>query len=156
MAKGNGKSLTSEDESKMRKLVAEMAIVSHATEDKLTVLDMFKHGQVVKTLILCFAWIGSCISYYAIGLNSSDLNGNIIVNYMLSRTAGIPEVIYVLLTANFIGRKYSLSIAQLIIGLCCLAMAFIPKEYSNTILAFYMISTVFAGASKCSQTYYFI
>jgi hypothetical protein len=27
-------------------------------------------------------------------------------------------------------------------------MAFIPKEYSNTILALYLVSTVFAGASK--------
>ena len=65
-----------------------LAIDSHATEDKLTILDMFKHGQAMKTLILCLAWIMTCISFYAIGLNSSDLAGNIIVNYMLSRTAG--------------------------------------------------------------------
>jgi len=147
MAKTNGKSLTSDDEAKMRKMVADLAIDSHATEDKLTILDMFKHGQAMKTLILCLAWIMTCISFYAIGLNSSDLAGNIIVNYMLSRTAGIADVIYVLLTANYIGRRYALSIAHLIIGVSCVSMAFIPKEYSNTILALYLISTVFAGAS---------
>ena len=27
-------------------------------------------------------------------------------------------------------------------------MAFIPKEYSNSILAFYMISTIFAASSE--------
>ena len=89
MAKTNGKSLTSDDEAKMRKMVADLAIDSHGTEDKLTILDMFKHGQAMKTLILCLAWIMTCISFYAIGLNSSDLAGNIIVNYMLSRTAGL-------------------------------------------------------------------
>ena len=62
--------------------------------------------------------------------------------------SGIADVIYVLLTANYIGRRYALSIAHLIIGVSCVSMAFIPKEYSNTILALYLVSTVFAGASK--------
>ena len=66
--------------------------------------------------------------------------------------SGIVDVIYVLLTANYIGRRYALSIAHLIIGVSCLSMAFIPKEYSNTILALYLVSTVFAGASKYQLT----
>ena len=33
-----------------------------------------------------------------------------------------------------------------------MSMAFIPKEYSNTILALYLVSTVFAGASKYQLT----
>ena len=70
----------------------------------------------------------------------------------LLNISGIADVIYVLLTANYIGRRYALSIAHLIIGVSCVSMAFIPKEYSNTILALYLISTVFAGASKYHLT----
>ena len=66
----------------------------------------------------------------------------------ITNISGIADVIYVLLTANYIGRRYALSISHLIIGVSCLSMAFIPKEYSNTILALYLVSTVFAGASK--------
>ena len=62
--------------------------------------------------------------------------------------SGIADVIYVLLTANYIGRRYALSIAHLFIGVSCVSMAFIPKEYSNTILVLYLLATVFAGASK--------
>ena len=148
MAKTNGKNLSSDDEAKMRKLIAEMAIESHATEDKLTFLDMFRHGQALKTLNLAFAWITVCISFYASGLNSSDLAGNIIVNYMLSRTAGIIDTLYVLGMANYAGRRYTLSISQLMIGIACMAMAFIPKAYANTILALYLTATVFGGASE--------
>ena len=64
------------------------------------------------------------------------------------KTAGIPEAIYVLITVKYIGMRYSISIAQLIIGVSCVGMAFIPKEYSNVILVLYLISTIFAGTSK--------
>ena len=70
----------------------------------------------------------------------------------LLNISGIADVIYVLLTANYIGRRYALSIAHLFIGVSCVSMAFIPKEYSNTILALYLVSTVFAGASKYQLT----
>ena len=66
----------------------------------------------------------------------------------LLNISGIADVIYVLLTANYIGRRYALSIAHLFIGVSCVSMAFIPKEYSNTILVLYLLATVFAGASK--------
>ena len=85
MAKTNGKSLTAQDENKMRVILGELALHSDTSENKLTFFDMFRHGQAVKSLIICFSWIVTCVSYYAIGLNSSDLNGNIITNYMLSK-----------------------------------------------------------------------
>ena len=52
MAKINGKTLSSDDEIKIRNLVSKLAEESHKTEDKLTPWDMFKHGQLMKSLIL--------------------------------------------------------------------------------------------------------
>ena len=114
MAKTNGKTLSSDDESQMRKVVCEIASQSHITEDSLTPLDMFRHGQALKSVILCFAWIMTCVSFYALGLNSSDLSGNIIMNFFLARLVGIGDGGYVLLTANYIGRRRSLGIAHFI------------------------------------------
>ena len=148
IAKMNGRKLSSEDEVKMRDLMSKMANDLHSADDKLTILDMFRHGQVSKTLILFLAWVATCTSSYAIKLNSSDLNGNIIFNFLIARTFGIFAAIYVLLTANKIGRRYSFSIGLFVMGSACLAMGFIPKVYSNIILVLYLISTVFSAASK--------
>ena len=54
MAKINGKDLSADDEMKIRNLVTKIEEESHKTEGKfkLTPLDMFKHGQLLKTLIL--------------------------------------------------------------------------------------------------------
>ena len=107
----NGRKLSSEDEVKMRDLMSKMANDFHSADDKLTILDMFKHGQVSKTLILFLAWVATCTSSYAIKLNSSDLNGNIIFNFLIARTFGIFAAIYVLLTHSalemlMVGKKY--------------------------------------------------
>ena len=93
------------------------------------------------------AWIISCISFYALGLNSSLLSGHIVFNFFLARVAGSSKIFYMLMFANSIGRRRSLSLAYLILGICCFILAFVPKDYDNVILAFYLIGTIVASAS---------
>ena len=90
----------------------------------------------------------ACVSFYALGLNSSDLSGNIITNFFLARTASLVSMLLVLLTANNLGRKRSLSLVYLILGLSCLVLAFVPKSYDNVILFFYLLGICMASASK--------
>ena len=57
MARINGKNLSNNDEKEIRNLVTKIAEESQNTEGKLkfgtlTPLDMFKHGQLLKSLIL--------------------------------------------------------------------------------------------------------
>ena len=62
MAKINGKNLTNDDETKIRNLLSDIAGESKIGKETnvergkfnlgLTPLDMFKHGQVTKTIIL--------------------------------------------------------------------------------------------------------
>ena len=153
IAKINGKILSSNDELKIRKILAEITSTSHDTEDTLTPLDMFKHGQMVKSLILNFAWVVTCVSFYAIGLNSSLLSGNVIMNFFLARTTNFGATAYIVLTVNFkcIGRRLSLSIAYFILGISCLVLAFLPKEQNQFLLAFYLIAQMVATASKYSR-----
>ena len=93
------------------------------------------------------AWIVTSISYYVLGLNSSDLSGNIIMNFFLASIANSGSILYVVSTANSIGRRKSLSLAFVILGTSSLVLAFVPKSYDKIILTFYLIGTLVAGAS---------
>ena len=93
------------------------------------------------------AWIVTSISYYVLGLNSSDLSGDIIMNFFLASIANSGSILYVVSTANSIGRRKSLSLAFMILGTSCLVLAFVPKNYDKIILTFYLIGTLVAGAS---------
>lgn len=148
MAKINGKTLNPQDEAKMKELVLEIAKDSHVTEDTLTPLDMFRQGHAIKSLILVFAWITSCISFYALSLNSSDLNGDIMLNFFLSRTSGFLVAFGILLIANYFGRTKSLVASHTCLGLACIGLAFIPKENINAVRTVYVLANVVASISK--------
>ena len=98
--------------------------------------------------LFSWAWIVTCISFYALGLNSSDLSGNIIMNFFWARTAAFGKIVFVLLTANNIGRRKSLSLAFLILGISLLVLAFVDKSYDNVILAFYLLGTLIGAGGK--------
>ena len=109
---------------------------------------MFRHGQLIKSLILCLAWSVTCISFYALSLHSSDLSGDAILNFFLARTTSFGIGIYVMLTSNFIGRRYSFSLALGILGSSCIILAFLPKDFKTTILVVYLGATTVASACK--------
>ena len=148
IAKINGKKLEPEDETKMLEIVKAVANESHKTEDKLTPLDMFRQGHAVKSLILVFAWITSCISFYALSLNSNDLSGDIMLNFFFSRTSGFGVAIGILLIANFFGRTKSLVTSHTLLGISCIGLAFIPKDNVNAVLIVYVFANIVASISK--------
>jgi len=147
IAKVNGKQLTNEDKIKITAMVKEIANDSHQTEDRLTPLAMFGRGHLIKTLILIFAWITSCISFYALGLNSTDLSGNIFQNFFLTRTSGFGVAIGIILIANNWGRVKSLVLSHTLLGLSCIGLAFIPKTSINAILVVYIFANIVASIS---------
>ena len=155
IGKTNGRTLSNNDEVKVKKMLAEIA--NESTLETLTPLDVFKHGQIQKTLILYLAWIITCISFYAIGLNSSMLSGNILVNFFLARSMNFGAVLYYFFTANYsrFGRRFSLSFAYFIMGSSFLVLAFVPKNEDKVILTFYLLANMIAIASKhfCTLNY---
>ena len=129
-------------------MVTEIAKNSHETEDRLTPIDMFRGGHAVKTLILIFAWITSCISFYALGLNSTDLSGDIMLNFFLTRTSGFGVAVGIILIANNWGRVKSLVLSHTLLGLSCIGLAFIPKASINAILVVFIFANIVASISK--------
>ena len=135
------------DKSQIEKLIKDIAAESHETEDNLTPLDMLRHGNLFKTLNLWFAWIMACVSFYAISLNAADLSGNIILNYVLTKLTGIPQAGIIAISMNKLGRKNTLTLSHIFLGICLLGLAFIPKVHSTIILVVYLLSDMLAGIS---------
>jgi len=147
IAKINGKNLSTDDKTKIASMVKEIANDSQATEDRLTPIDMFRKGHLSKTLILIFGWITSCISFYALGLNSTDLSGDIMLNFFLTRTSGFGVAVGIILIANNWGRVKSLVLSHTLLGISCICLAFIPKTSINAILVVYIFANIVASIS---------
>ena len=144
----------------MKDLVDAIAEESHLQNDnpqkKLYPWHMFSGGQATKSLILIFAWITSCISFYALSLNSADLKGNIFESFFYARSSawGTIFVYLTLLTmGNYIqnwnwGRTKSLILSHFVLGCSCIILAYIPKKNEKAVLGVYMIGSIFASVSK--------
>ena len=144
----------------MKDLVDGIAEESHLQNDnpqkKLYPWHMFTGGKATKTLILIFAWITSCISFYALSLNSADLKGNIFESFFYARSSawGTIFVYLTLLTmGNYIqnwnwGRTKSLILSHFVLGCSCIILAYIPKKNEKAVLGVYMIGSIFASVSK--------
>ena len=109
---------------------------------------MFLEGQAIKSLILIFAWITVCISYYALSLNSADLEGNIFETFFYARSASWGSGILYGLSNYFLGRKTSLMLSHGTLGISCIILAFIPKEMELAVLVVYVIALLAAGVSE--------
>merc|ERR1711983_267742 len=70
MAKTNQREIN--DKKEIQAIINDIGMESKATENQLSPLDISKHGQMTKVVVLSLAWIGVCVSYYALGLNSSN------------------------------------------------------------------------------------
>ena len=113
------------------------------------IIDLFLPlGHLSKTLILIFGWITSCISFYALGLNSTDLSGDIMLNFFLTRTSGFGVAVGIILIANNWGRVKSLVLSHTLLGISCICLAFIPKTSINAILVVYIFANIVASISK--------
>ena len=148
----NRKYISDKDKSKIQRIIMNIAKESHQTEDKLSFIDMFKHGNLFRTLNLFFAWTMACVSHYALSFSAADLSGNIILNYVLINLFGIPERILIAVGINKIGRKKTLVSSHTILGFLCIGLAFIPKEHSTIILIIYLLAFMCAGISEYLYT----
>ena len=61
-------------------------------EKNLNPLDLFRSGHATKSIILCFAWMTACIGFYALTLNTTQLSGDIVMNFALNGVIGNPEL----------------------------------------------------------------
>ena len=73
----------------------------------------------------------ACISYYALTLNSTQLSGDIVLNFTLNGVIELPIPFIMLFTLNHLGRRPMIFIGHILLGCSCLALAFVPKAKLN-------------------------
>ena len=101
-----------------------------------------------KTLIVLFNWITACLSSYTLLLNSTRLHGDLFINFLLSSVLGdIPGTICLMFTLTHFSRRANLFFFQMVTGICCLILAFVPKDNTYVILVFFLIGKCGTGAA---------
>ena len=148
IAETNKEEILESDKQEIETIIHEIACENDQKSEKLTPLDLFKHGQWKTTLILSYAWISMCVSYFALSLNSSDLHGNIYINYVLTRLTNFLVIPAVLGPSIYFGLRTTLATGQTLLGLSCIGLAFIPKENVTAVLIVYLLSVTIATTSK--------
>ena len=120
--------------------------LKNETEESLSPLDMFKGTKTtIRTLILMFAWMNVCVGYYALSFSTTKLSGDIVLNYLYGTIFDSPMCILLYFTIDGLGRRALLLLSQLLLGLACIALAFIPKDASTAILIVYLVGKTAAG-----------
>ena len=74
-------------------------------------------------------WITSCLGSYTLTLNSTNLSGDMFLNFVVMSVVGdIPALFILMLTMKYFGRRFNLLYTQVVTGICCLILAFISKK----------------------------
>lgn len=148
VAQTNGKNLTMIEKDETKAILMQIAIETQTREGEknLNPLDLFRSGHASKSVILCFAWMTTCISYYALTLNTTQLSGDIVLNFALNGLIELP-IPFLMLTLNRVGRRPMISLSHLLLGVSLLALAFIPNFNPGITLGFYLLGKAASAMS---------
>jgi OCT family organic cation transporter-like MFS transporter 4/5 len=100
---------------------------------------MLKSSYRITTFTLVLSWIFINVGTYTLTFSATSLAGDIFVNFLLMNLADSPVPFIFYLTLDRFGRKWCMCISEVALGLSCLALAFIPKDYKTAILVVYLL-----------------
>ena len=148
MAYWNKKVISAEDGLRMKHSVEILSKQSKESSEKnLFFIHLFTPKFLATTLVCMMLWMTSWITYYALMLNVAHIYGDIFLNFVLYNMVDIPSPLIIFFSLDRIGRKLSAILSQVILGLCCISLAFIPKACTGGILALCLLAKVFACTS---------
>ncbi|XP_076873907.1 solute carrier family 22 member 2 [Brachyhypopomus gauderio] len=119
MAKENKKTLSKNIET----LKDDTDYVAASFMDLIRTPKMRKH-----TLILSFNWFTSSVVYQGLVMRLGILGGNIYIDFLISGIVEFPAAFLILFTIERIGRRLPFAAANLVSGVACLVVAFIPEN----------------------------
>lgn len=97
---------------------------------KSSYLELVQDRNILlKTLSQGYAWFAVVLVYFGLFLASSDLGvGSVYVNFILIAIVDLPGSFLAMYVCKNIGRKTAVVYSMLAGGLCCLAVAFLPRS----------------------------
>ena len=132
-AKMNGKTLSEENlrdiQNVLRRIDAE---ATSTAETKFNLTYMFGPKSLKTTVVLLFNWITLTFGNFTLLLSATKLHGDLFANYLMASILGdVPGTLVLLVTMKYFSRRVNILACQTLVFICCLIMAFLPKEVSN-------------------------
>ena len=130
---------------------------THSDKEKehITWRVMFNNKTILpRTCIMLFDWGIVALVYYGTGLSSTELGGNIFVDFILVATVEVAANVGILFFINNWGRKASLMFGFMLSGIGCGTLGFLANTSSNTALVMLLMGKF--GASFAFTACYII
>ncbi|GIY10293.1 organic cation transporter protein [Caerostris extrusa] len=97
-----------------------------------TVLDLLKTPALRRnTINIYFCWFIISYIYYALSWNTNDLGGDPYWNFFFCGFVELPSGLIFMFICRYIGHRLGLLIANVLAGLCLLAIIFVPRTTNN-------------------------
>ncbi|XP_050392906.1 solute carrier family 22 member 4 [Patella vulgata] len=127
--------------------------IFHSKGKSYSYLDLFRTKDMAKrTLILSVAWMSQSMTFFCVALGVQNLAGNLFLNMFLLTIVEMPSHLIVLLSANTVGRRWSVAgfyYATGLLGLgAALATLYAPDSSRGSIVnACAMLANLCVGTS---------
>lgn len=106
-----------------------------------TFLIIIKSKKLLfRLLIGCYQWIVCCYCYYGLSITSIHIGSDRYMSFILVSLTEIPGALAPFLLLKWMYRKTLLCITLLATGIIVITTPWIPKQYSEIVLAMYMIA----------------
>ena len=149
IAKLNRRDLPNDKKQKIASILRELERNVDLNKEKtLGIRDMINLKDFKKTIIIMLNWIIVCITCFTLALNVTKLSGNVFLNSALLAIVGdLPGKIFVGITLKFFSRRLNLFACQFLVGLSCIIVAFLPKNYNLAVISFYLLAMCCSNAA---------
>ena len=145
IARANGESAAEDDEA-LDELISHVAAKAEqermGEERRAPLTELFRPHFLTTTLILTSAWTMANAGYYTLSLHAASLHGDLFLNYALSFGINCAKAFMLWGAVERCGRRNVLAFAEAVVAVCCLALAFTPKERTTLVLVIFLVGNL--------------
>ena len=113
---------------KLHDIIAEGDETGNGKKTKPNVFHLFKKPHLAaKTVILYFVWFSNSFVYYGLTLNSEDIGGSVMLNFLLGGLTEIPAYLFSLWILLKKGRKIPFAGMMIVAGISLFSTMAVPR-----------------------------
>lgn len=121
-------------------------------QKKNSIMDLFRSPNLrMKSLVMFFDWFTCGMCFYGISQYISQLSGNIFINVFISGSLALPGTLITVPMCRFLGRKISLILSNIVVGVSMLLIVLMPtaENYKWLTVAFGSLGVFGCMSSFC-------
>uniref|UniRef100_A0A8C8ZTS4 Solute carrier family 22 member 13 n=1 Tax=Prolemur simus TaxID=1328070 RepID=A0A8C8ZTS4_PROSS len=133
-----------------RKLSPELLsqLVEEKTGPSGNALDLLRHPQLRKvTLVLFCVWFSTSVVYFGLGLKVGDFGLDIYVTQLIFGAVEVPARYSSIFMMQRLGRKWSQLGTQILGGLMCISIVFIPADLPVVVTVLAVVGKIATSAT---------